>query len=278
MDSDDEYNSGLSSQEGDFEEMMQDSEVDSLDEGYFLLNPCCYAADLTDSARAADLEDEEPDMGFSQDKDTMKPRKKAYEVDYQIHGPDDILFQQAKQIDEVSAILGQPSEAAAILLRHLRWNKERLIEKYMDSPDALLEDAGLGPDGGKHPAIERLHGFTCNICFDDDPGIETYAMKCEHRYCVDCYLHYLTQKVKAEGEAARIQCPTEGCNRIVDSKSFALLTTHELKERSVAPPSTSSHLSHLLTRVQIPGTLDPDICGRLGQPQMVPGSQLRVRS
>lgn len=176
-------------------------------------------------------------MGFSQDKDIMKPRKKAYEVDYKIYGPDEILSQQDKQIEEVSAILGQPTEASAILLRHLRWNKERLIEKYMDSPNAVLEDAGLGPDGGKPPKVESVRGFTCNICFDDEPGMATYAMKCGHRYCVDCYLQYLAQKVKAEGEAARIQCPTDGCSRIVDSKSFELLATHELKDRYV--PTTS---------------------------------------
>ncbi|KAL8695352.1 MAG: hypothetical protein Q9218_000111 [Villophora microphyllina] len=193
MDSDDEYNSGISSQE--------------------------------------DFEDDEPDMGFSQDKDLMKPRKKAYEVDFNIYGPDEIIAQQDKQVEEVSAILGQPPEASAILLRHLRWNKERLIERYMDRPDAVLEEAGLGPDGGRPPKVESLRGFTCTICYDDEPGINTYAMKCGHRYCVDCYLQYLAQKVKAEGEAARIQCPTEGCSRIVDAKTMELLATQDIKDR-----------------------------------------------
>ena len=56
-------------------------------------------------------------------------------------------------------------------------------------------------------------------------------MKCGHRYCVDCYRQYLAQKIKDEGEAARIQCPTAGCNRIVDSKSLDLLVAAELKAR-----------------------------------------------
>ncbi|KAL8768453.1 MAG: hypothetical protein Q9209_005359 [Squamulea sp. 1 TL-2023] len=206
MDSDDDYNSGMSSQEDGFEEELQESGDDN-------------------------FEDDEPDMGFSQDKDLMKPRRKAYEVDYKIYRPDEIIAQQNKQIEEVSTILGQPSEASAILLRHLRWNKERLIESYMDRPESVLEKAGLGPDGGRAPKIEPVRGFTCTICFEDEPGAQTYGMKCGHRYCVDCYRQYLAQKIQAEGEAARIQCPTEGCSRIMDSKSIDLLATADLKDR-----------------------------------------------
>ena len=148
-------------------------------------------------------------------------------------GPSDIQAHQDKQIDEVSAILGQPPEASAILLRHLRWNKERLIEAYMEKPEEILEAAGLGPDAAEPPKTRVIPGFTCDICCEDKPGLETYAMKCEHRYCVACYRQYLAQKIKEEGEAARIQCPTTGCNRIVDSKSLDLLVATELKERYV---------------------------------------------
>ena len=180
-----------------------------------------------------DSEEEDPDTGFSQDKDIIKPTKKLYEVEFKVYGPADIQSHQDKQIEEVSAILGQPSEASAILLRYLRWNKERLIETYMDRPEALLESAGLGPDNEQIPTTKRVKGFTCTICYEDEPGLETYAMKCGHRYCVDCYRQYLAQKIKDEGEAARIQCPTTGCIRIVDSRSLDLLVAAELKARYV---------------------------------------------
>ena len=161
----------------------------------------------------------------------MKPVKKAFEVDFKVFSPQDIQAHQDKQIAEVSAILGQPSEATAILLRHLRWNKERLIEAYMDRPEKVLENAGLGPDNVESPRTKVVKNFTCDICCEDSPGLETYALKCEHRYCVDCYRQYLAQKIKDEGEAARIQCPTSGCNRVVDSKSLDLLVAAELKSR-----------------------------------------------
>ncbi|MCJ1338539.1 hypothetical protein MMC09_003828 [Bachmanniomyces sp. S44760] len=207
MDSDDEFMSGVSSQEDDFEG-TQESDVGSVDEDF-----------------------DEPDLGFSQDKDIIKPARKSYQVDYKVFSPLDIQAHQDKQIDEVSAILGQAPEAAAILLRHSRWNKEKLIEAYMDRPEETLEMAGLGPDAAHIPKTQVLNGFTCGICCEDEPGLETYAMKCGHRYCVDCYRQYLAQKIKEEGEAARIQCPTSGCKRIVDSKSLDLLVATELKDR-----------------------------------------------
>ena len=47
----------------------------------------------------------------------------------------------------------------------------------------------------------------------------------------DCYSHYLSQKVKEEGEAARIQCPRDGCRRIVDAKTLRLLVNDKIQER-----------------------------------------------
>ncbi|MCJ1391955.1 hypothetical protein MMC18_004822 [Xylographa bjoerkii] len=206
MDSDDEFMSGTSSQEEAFGD-AQESDDGSMD-----------------------FDDEDQDVGFSHEKDVIKTVRRPYEVEFKVLSPLDIQAQQDIQVDEVGSILEQPPEAAAILLRYLRWNKERLIETYMEKPEELLEAAGLSTDGTAPPRTVTIKGFTCNICYDDEEP-ETYALKCGHRYCVDCYRQYLCHKIKDEGEAARIQCPTSGCKRIVDSKSLKLLVTPEIKER-----------------------------------------------
>ena len=231
MDSDDEFMSGLSSQDDDDFGGAQESDDGSLGDGTCSLcsTTVIKLADFVTSASEFD-DEEESDIGFLQDKD-LKPTKKTYEVEHKVFSPTDIQLHQDKQIDEVSAILGQPSEASAILLRHLRWNKERLVEAYMEKPDSTLESAGLGPDAAQTPRTKVIKCFTCEICCEDTPGLETYALKCAHRYCTDCYRQYLAQKIKDEGEAARIQCPTRGCHRIVDAKSLDLLVAEELKSR-----------------------------------------------
>jgi ariadne-1 len=136
-------------------------------------------------------------------------------------------------VNEVGAILGQPSEDTAILLRYMRWNKERLIERYMEEPEKLQDAAGVESDVSSAFQTQLSRNFTCNICCEDDGEIETYALKCGHRYCADCYRHYLASKIKDEGEAARIQCPTSKCNRIVDARSLNLLVEASLKDRYV---------------------------------------------
>ena len=198
------------------------------------------------------------DVGFeSQDKD-IKPSKQAYEVDFKVFDPVQIQAQQDDQIIEVSNILGQPPEAAAILLRHLRWNKERLIDQYMEKTEEVLESAGLGQDAATNPPkVQEVKGFVCDICCDDSPHLDTFAMKCGHRFCVDCYKQYLSTKITDEGEAARIRCPGEGCTRIVDSKSLDLLVTHDLQSRYVDP--LRCHGLGLTTPDIIPSSREPTL-------------------
>ncbi|KAF2457671.1 hypothetical protein BDY21DRAFT_344539 [Lineolata rhizophorae] len=228
MDSDEEFNSNsnvdMSSDEGFLDQDME-SDV-SLGDDYEL--------------EASD--DEEPDIGFdTQDKD-VKPRKEAYQVDFQVLSPADIQASQDEQIDEVSAILGQPPQNSAILLRYARWNKERLIEAYMDKQDEVLEAAGLGSVATEQPPrFERVPNFMCDICCEEGDQLDTFAMKCGHRFCADCYTHYLVSKITDEGEAARIKCPGDGCNRIVDSKSLDFLV----------PPAVKGRYRELLTRTYV---------------------------
>lgn len=194
------------------------------------------------------------DAGFSDDKDLIKHKKKPYEVEFKVLAPADIDHEQLGQVNEVCAILGLPPESAAILLRFGRWNKEKLIESYMEHPEQTLEEAGLGSNFEGTAKTECIPGFMCDICCEDGDDLETYAMRCGHRYCVGCYRHYLAQKIKEEGEASRIQCPGDRCNRIVDSKSLDLLVTKELQGRCVFMQAildgSKSSLTHL--SLQIP--------------------------
>lgn len=211
MDSDEEYMSALSSDD----ELMQDDSGDEISAG----------DDFDDE------EFDEPDPDFGLAKDLDKKRQAAHVVSYKVYEPRDIQRQQDDMIGEVNMILDMQKEDAAILLRYFRWNKERLLEDYMDRPEKVLEAAGLGSSTTVQPQLEVIPGFVCDICCEDEDGLESFAMKCGHRYCVDCYRHYLTQKIREEGEAARIQCPSDGCGRILDSASLDVLVTQELSGR-----------------------------------------------
>lgn len=182
-----------------------------------------------DDDSLGELEDD--DDRFLEDSKDEKPQRKAYEVDFTPYSDVQIRKGQQAQVEEVASILGLPTEQCSILLRHFNWQKDRLIEKYMDNPDQVMEDAGMGIGYDRPSKIEKVNGFMCDICCDDEPGLETYAMKCGHRYCASCYRQYLESKIKDEGEATRIQCPAEKCTRIVDSKSVKVLVLSEVYTR-----------------------------------------------
>ncbi|KAI9147765.1 E3 ubiquitin-protein ligase dbl4 [Paramyrothecium foliicola] len=212
MDSEEEYMSTMSTDD----ELMQD------DSGDQLSGP--------DDFDDEEFDEPDPDFGLS-GKDLDKKKKPAHVVSFKVFQPVDIQHQQDEMINEVNMILDMRKEDAAIMLRYFRWNKERLLEDYMDKPEKVLEAAGLSSSSSSLPKLEVVPGFMCDICCEDEEGLETFAMKCGHRYCVDCYRHYLTQKIRDEGEAARIQCPADGCGRILDSRSLDLLVTSDLTGR-----------------------------------------------
>lgn len=206
MDSDEEYMSGLSTDE---ELMAGESGEEDFE----------------------DFDDDAPDPDFGLSSKDLDKKTKAYETPFTVYSPPDIQNQQSEMIDEVNMILDINKEDAAILLRHFRWQKERLLEDYMDRPKKVLEAAGLYTATSDLPKLQVVPGFMCDICCEDGDDLETFALKCNHRFCVDCYRHYLTQKIREEGEAARIQCPAEGCHRIIDARSLDMLVQPALYDR-----------------------------------------------
>ncbi|KAI5290538.1 hypothetical protein KEM52_000424 [Ascosphaera acerosa] len=222
MDSDDDYISDISSQD-----FLQPTDDESVIEDF-----------------------SEHDEGGFYDRDIIRPQRKPFEVEYRALSPDQITQEQNVQVHEIATILGLPPDHCAIMLRYMHWNKEKLMERYMEDADKLLDAVGLDSPSSSSSSsptstslstsassssttskIDTDVPTTCAICYNDEPGMPTYAMRCGHRFCVDCYQHYLAQKIGEEGEAAHIQCPSDDCHRIVDSRTLELLLSDSLKQR-----------------------------------------------
>ncbi|WFD05651.1 RBR-type E3 ubiquitin transferase [Malassezia vespertilionis] len=161
-------------------------------------------------------------------------RKKSYEVDFKSLTIEGLEAAQHKEVEHISLMFVIPTSDAAVLLRHFQWNKERLIERYMDSPEEVKWEAGIA-DNPNCPKHIELENFTCDVCFmsGEDYGgkIETVSLPCGHRYCIDCYKHYAEQKVREEGESRRIQCMNEKCKLIVDELTMSIILTPATMER-----------------------------------------------
>ncbi|KAJ3165249.1 hypothetical protein HDU88_004334 [Geranomyces variabilis] len=168
--------------------------------------------------------------------------KKGYQVDFKVHSIDDIVAFQTQEVAHVAGILGCRPEHAATLLRAFKWNKERLIERYMENPEDVANQAGVVMDADKQAVFSKsADGFECQICYTDDDDLDTVALHCGHRFHTDCYAHYLQQKICEEGESRRIQCCQSKCTAIVDEATI----------EKVVPPDVLSRYQTLLIRTYV---------------------------
>lgn len=130
-------------------------------------------------------------------------------------------------------------QEAATLLRYFQWNKEKLFERYTDNPAEVKQAAGIANDKSCRqqssativPAKRAKSDFVCEICYDDDPDMETAALSCGHRFCTSCYTHYLTTKIQYEGESRLIQCPAAQCKMLVHKKMVSNLVDKSSKAK-----------------------------------------------
>lgn len=191
---------------------------------------------MSDDDPEDDDDEEDDDVDFGEgdgfapviaDKDIKKP----YEVDFQVHSTDEIIKFQNEEVAHVAGILGCLPQHAATLLRHFKWNKERLIERYMEDPEAVSEKAGVVVDSTKQPKFIVIKGFECPICCMDDDDMQTIALHCGHRFCKNCYGAYLNEKIAEQGESRRIQCMEAGCKLVVDENTVRMLVDDKVDEK-----------------------------------------------
>ncbi|KAM0787626.1 hypothetical protein ACM66B_003692 [Microbotryomycetes sp. NB124-2] len=153
-----------------------------------------------------------------------------HKIEYRVLTIEQLGLEQRKAVDYVTDMLHLKPESAAVLLRHFAWKKDKLIEAYMEDSDATLTLAGIH-ETGTQPRIKRMRGFTCGVCYNDDDDQETLALSCDHRFCRDCYTHYVESKIVQDGESRRIQCMNSKCTVIVDEKTVEILVSSEAMQK-----------------------------------------------
>ena len=148
----------------------------------------------------------------------------------------------------------------------MNWNKERLIEKYMDNPTSLNYKAGITLPPPSPPALtasssgSRQKSFVapkrttrrstaaadsasksklaapdsptstepavCQICFDDTQT-DMSALSCDHKFCTDCWTLFLHSKIRGEGEST-IRCMAADCELVAPDSFIKKLLEDDL--------------------------------------------------
>ncbi|KAG8863518.1 hypothetical protein FRB96_008258 [Tulasnella sp. 330] len=100
------------------------------------------------SERGMDAEDtpEESDDdygGMEMSMNVSKPKRKVYEVEYDSMSTKDMNETMNKEAESLCGVLGVDISTAFLLLRHMQWNKEKLIDKCMEDSNKEMEAAGV---------------------------------------------------------------------------------------------------------------------------------------
>ncbi|KAF5376267.1 hypothetical protein D9615_008552 [Tricholomella constricta] len=118
--------------------MSSDYEISDDDENYYVDDE-----DMIDGTQDDDEDDIDMDTFGDDFKVASKSKRKSYEIDYESLSQTAVEELMQSDVDHICGIFGVEASTAALLLRHMSWNKERLIEKYMDNPTKVLVAAGI---------------------------------------------------------------------------------------------------------------------------------------
>lgn len=124
-------------------------------------------------------------------------------------------------MDRPAHTLIQP-EITSVLLRHFRWDVDKLMDRYMESSDAVLQSAGEPDPINNIPKQRDTSRFICGICYDEPPPEQIFGLRCNHRFCKSCWQMYIEEKIKTEAQCT-IPCMNEGCRTVMTDSSMSFL-------------------------------------------------------
>jgi ariadne-1 len=146
----------------------------------------------------------------------------------------------------VTYSLMQPA-IVSILLRQFRWNKDRLLDAYMESSDSVLKSSGEPPSPIRPPSkrarITPVE-FVCDVCCDTPSESDVYKERCGHKFCNGCWEAYITCKVKDEGQCI-VTCMQEGCQTVLEGDTIQSLADAQCYERYILLFQYILHSSYL---------------------------------
>ncbi|PSR89238.1 E3 ubiquitin-protein like [Actinidia chinensis var. chinensis] len=72
--------------------------------------------------------------------------------------------------------------------------------------------------------------FTCEICFDVKPQIESFKITgCSHSYCSECMIKYVASKLQEN--VTKIRCPASGCEGVLEPEHCRTILPSEVFNR-----------------------------------------------
>ncbi|KAL6052942.1 RBR-type E3 ubiquitin transferase [Balamuthia mandrillaris] len=147
---------------------------------------------------------------------------------YEALRPEDVLRQYREIIAHVVQRLNLPNDTVAVsLLRSFGWNKDRLVEAYVEDSKGVCRSAGITTVSLEAVIVNKEDEFECLVCMDDFKAADSFALPCEHRYCASCWRSFLELKIKEGAGCLSTKCMAPECEYAVHDAAFAKIVSPE---------------------------------------------------
>jgi len=167
-----------------------------------------------------------------------------YESIYTVLSEEETFRECKKMIEEVREVCSVPACTAAALLQQFKWNPENVINSWLEDPDRTLKKCGVGGQDEKKKKEKRSVGavsdlivkvdpgfLQCLVCYDVVKEEEVFSLGCNHPYCKDCWLNYLTLSVQDGPGCVQTHCMFPDCTELVHDEIFRKIVPPKVFDR-----------------------------------------------
>ncbi|SCU98309.1 LADA_0H12068g1_1 [Lachancea dasiensis] len=131
-----------------------------------------------------------------------KPLENGYENDgvprltYNCLTTDQIYDLVLLRLDRIQPIFDCPYGDIIVMLQKYGWSEERLLEDWTEFEDKVLISCGLkvAKQIGCSRGLQNHPDFLCHICCESNKR-KSFRLECGHEYCLECYQHYIKDKL-----------------------------------------------------------------------------------
>jgi len=126
---------------------------------------------------------------------------------------EEIESRQNEIINEAADLLNRSHDDAIIILRHFKWDVNKIPEIWFGKEDKLGKEIGV------IPANPPPKTTMCEMCYDDLDE-ESDGIKCKHNFHSYCWSGYLKTLIEKGIGCVESNCPKMGCNMTIPYSMF----------------------------------------------------------
>eukprot|EP01105_Mastigella_eilhardi_P011213 TRINITY_DN2594_c0_g1_i6.p1 TRINITY_DN2594_c0_g1~~TRINITY_DN2594_c0_g1_i6.p1 ORF type:complete len:455 (-),score=84.35 TRINITY_DN2594_c0_g1_i6:364-1659(-) len=155
-------------------------------------------------------------------------------VEYRVLSGKDLMRRQQANVQQVREVLSISEAFARTLLRHYKWDSEKLIEQFFElGKEIIYKRAGVA--GVIKSSVTGT--FTCPLCFNDVDSADTLKLSCGHHFCNECWQTYIKMRIK-EGQSKQLYCmglcpDSKPCTALFDDSKLPMFVDKDTLDKYV---------------------------------------------